>query len=117
MSFDDALTDLTTSVPKSQGGHGSEDFFHEYYHAGRNTMFGDVSVRFIPNGDYRDIWSKLLTIDDGGSVHILNTLRSDSFTYRKLKLGNCIRVAIFVLLFFLPLPWVWLNPTSGRGAL
>jgi hypothetical protein len=115
LKFDDALIELTTSAPKSQGGHGSEDFFHKYQQFGRHVLFGDGSVRYAPQGNDRDIWSKLLTINDNSSVDDWASGLSDSTTPRKLNMGNCIRLAIFVFLLFLPLPWVWWNPTSSRG--
>ena len=33
---------------------------------------------------------------------------------KRLKVGNCLRLAVFVGLMLFPLPWVWINPTSGR---
>lgn len=117
LTLNDALNELTQSAPKLEGGHGSEGFFHEYYHAGRNALFVDGAVRFIRQGADRDIWARLLTVNDGGSAVDVDDIPSASLTYGRLKLGNCLRLAIFVLLFFLPLPWVWWNPTSGRGQL
>jgi hypothetical protein len=29
----------------------------------------------------------------------------------RLRIGNCIRLTIFIILAALPLPWVWINPT------
>jgi len=33
---------------------------------------------------------------------------------KKVKVGNCLRLALFVLLALLPVPWVWLNPKSEK---
>ena len=53
----------------------------------------------------------ILKVGDGRGLPDANvTLRP--VAKRRLKTGNSVRLAIFVLLVLLPLPWVWLNPGS-----
>jgi hypothetical protein len=115
LNLEDALRLLASTDPQSAGGHRREEFFFDYYF-GRGILFADGSVHFVSHGVDRNVWSALLTLDDGGP-------RADweagaygpAVTSRKLKLGNCVRLAMFVCLVFFPLPWVWINPTSAAG--
>ena len=58
----------------------------------------------------------MFTIDDGGpGADWKAGAYGPAVTLSKIKLGNCVRLAIFVFLVFFPLPWVWINPKSGAG--
>ena len=111
LNIDEATALLSSIDAEGTGYHRSETFFYEYY-LGRQVLLADGSVRFVPHGVSRDVWSSLLTVDDGGP-HIDDDMQvSPSVITERLKVGNCCRFGLFMLLVLLPLTWVWLNPTS-----
>lgn len=111
LEFDEALRLFTSSDPQTVGLHRSEDFFFAYYW-GRHVACVDGSVHFVYYGVQPEVWSALLNIDDGVKRADLD-LRGSWRGIRRVKLGNWFRLAVFVFLVLLPLPWVWL---AGRRA-
>ena len=116
LTLDAAVGVLASSDPQFAGPHRDEDFFFEYS-GGRNVVFADGSVSHLFDGLPRNVWSALLTIDDGVSLSEQDwTVQTDD--RKRLKVGNCYRLTVFVLLTLLPLPWVWRKPkpaeTPGR---
>lgn len=116
LPLDEALAVLTSPDPQAAGPHRSEDFFFDNP-GGRNVAFADGSLAFLCDGLPRHVWSALLTVDDGISLYDLDLpARADG--RKRLKIGNCYRLGVFVLLTLFPLPWVWRKPkpaeTPGR---
>lgn len=105
LALDEALRVLTSPDLRAGGVHRNEDFFYTYA-GGRNAAFVDGSVQFLADGLPRDFVSHLLTIDDGAGVSAQN-LGPPLGDRRRLKVGNCYRLVVFVLLTIFPLPWVW----------
>ena len=112
LKLSEALEVITCEDIAIAGNHESESFFGQYC-LGRNMAMVDGSVRFAGNHVARDIWSALLVVDDE-TVWDDHDLSAMFTNYRRLKVGNCIRFGIFIVLVLFPLPWVWLNPTSSR---
>ena len=106
LNFDDALSILTSTDPETWHGHPREDFFHTYYD-GRQILLADGSARSMAHGFDSRFWSELLTVDDGRSNSNWDTREPVSVAREALKIGNCSRFAVFVLLALFPLPWVW----------
>jgi hypothetical protein len=105
LMLDEALRVLTSSDPRVGGIHRQEGFFYDY--AGvRNVALVDGRVAFFSDGLQRNFAAKLLTIDDGVGVSAQN-LELQPFAGKRLNVGNCYRLAVFVLLTVFPLPWVW----------
>ncbi len=110
----EAMQFVTPSTGEEAGGHRREDFFH-FFSVGRNVAMADGSVHFIIDGSLaRDVWSSLLTVDDGVPVRD-EELRSAEVPSR-LKIGNCIRLGVWIVVVLFPLPWVWLNPYGAAVA-
>ena len=118
MSFDEALAQLSADDPSVLGPHHSENFFFEYY-GGCNVALADTVVHYVRRRCSRELWAALLTIDDDGLRFADVPLEPlPPFNAPRLKVGNCYRLAVFVLLVLLPLPWVWRNrgPRSDAPA-
>jgi prepilin-type processing-associated H-X9-DG protein len=105
LMLDEALRVLTSPDPRVGGIHRQEGFFYDYA-GGRNVAFVDGHVLLLFDGLPRDFVSNLLTIDDGVAVSAQNSgpLLGDR---KRLNVGNCYRLTVFVLLTIFPLPWVW----------
>lgn len=113
LTLDEALGVLTSSDWQVAGPHRSEDFFFEYS-SGRNVVHADGYVWFLFDGLPRQAWSSRLTINDGASLSDQD-LPGGAGRRKRLKVGNCYRLAVFVLLTVFPLPWVWRKPKSAES--
>ena len=115
VSYSEAVEMLTASDPDQHSGHVYQSFFYEWSH-GRQVAIADGSVRFIPYGiDAND--AKLLLARNDYELHDLDNLRGDATETRRLRIGNCIRLAVFVLIVLWPTPWVWINPHGTRDGI
>lgn len=94
--------------PQADGLHRRENFFF-VFRWGRMVACADGSVHFVEHEVKRDDWSALLTVDDGVKPVVLEASGLGR-EIRRVKLGNCFRLAVFVLLVVLPFPWVWHTP-------
>jgi hypothetical protein len=113
-SFDEAITELSSSDARNRGPHTWEDYFYEYS-GGRHSAVADGSVQFYSDTTSPFVWFELIAID-GREVpaHLHDAPRE--VRSKTMKVGNWLRLATFLVLLLLPLPWVWLNPTSsGAG--
>ena len=111
LTVDEAVALLADTEPFSARGHRGQTFFHEYY-VGWHVLIADGSVRHASHQLDGGVWRAVLPIagDDVDRVEDLaagNVLAATS----RLRVGNCIRLTIFIILVVLPLPWVWINPT------
>jgi hypothetical protein len=64
----------------------------------------DGSARAFLHGYPAEYWTSLLTIrgdDDMGETASVEAYVQE----RRLKVGNCLRLGMFLLLVLLPLPW------------
>ena len=108
LSLDEGVRLLISKDPPHAGGHVREDFFYAYYD-GRNAAMADTSIRFLHQGLSSEAATALLIVDDGDSLRE-DLSRSGTVSAKRLNLGNCYRLAVFVLLTLFPLPWVWISP-------
>ena len=108
LKMDDALELLTSEEADADGIHRYEDFFYRYRGI-RHYAFTDGRVKGLPHGGSRELLQSLFTIDDGSPNEGWDGEGFYSSDYRTPKLGNWFRMAIFVFLVLLPLPWVWLK--------
>lgn len=102
---------LVTGDPFDTVAHQREDFFYRYCD-GRYVAFADAGVTFIPHGVGSTVWSAMLGKDDNANWDD-NDIDVPPATVGQLKVGNWVRLGLLVVLALLPLPWVWLNPTSA----
>lgn len=109
--LDAALKLLVAGEPGFGGNHQHQSFLYRYL-KGRNVVFADGRVKFVEHGLDRQVWSALLGKDDGVAWDD-DDLEGQPETTRQLRVDNCVRLALIVGLALIPLPWVWLNPTSG----
>lgn len=106
--LEDVIRTMTSPVPPTIGGHRFESFFYEY-DTGRHVLYVDGLVEFVSHGIDREIWSTLFTVDDGRGRDDYD-FQSPFAETEQLKLGNCVRFAVFLILALFPLPWVWITP-------
>ena len=113
-SVEVAMARLSSSDPKDRGPHSSEDYFYQHS-GGRNAVTGGRDPKFLPDGLERETCLELLTISDSDDPQHLEGWPAVDRT-RRLNVGNCLRLATFVLLVVLPVPWVFRKskaPTIG----
>lgn len=93
--------------------HRRQDFFWEYY-GGRNVLMADGSVHFLYGPLPLKSVEGLLNVqrEQQGPVDV-RSLYTSSKSSRRLRVGNCVRLAVFSLFALWPLPWVWIG---GGGA-
>jgi hypothetical protein len=103
LTWDDAISALTSHDWRMGGVHRPDDFFYEYS-GGRQAALADGSVRLLFDGMRRDLVASLLRIDQRPDESLRDFLPTVT---RRLKLFNCFLLASFVTLTLLPLPWVW----------
>ena len=117
LSFEGALDRLASRNPDQMTTHRRETFFTIEYNAG-HVLFADGSTMQAGSGVDRTSWSQLLAINDGGPELDWNIARPGTNSLGKVleyRIDKCVQLAVFVLLWLFPLPWVWRNPTSGRS--
>jgi hypothetical protein len=117
VSLEEVLGSFTSVDPQPAGVHYSESFFY-HYSIGRNVAFADAYATFLYQYDGlpRVALSNLLTIDDGVSLDPRNLGIPFGGT-KRLKVGSCYRLAVFVFLIVLPLPWVGRNSRISLDSL
>ena len=114
LELDEALEILTSRDAESARGHSSGSFFFEEFY-GRHVLLADGSVRFLGHGIDRPLWEGLLSIDDGIGLDWELSEPREVTGHKKLKVAQCVKFAVFVLVALFPLPWVWRNPRSEYG--
>jgi hypothetical protein len=114
LEFDEALKVLESSEERDIHGHWhwKDTLFYEYLH-GSHVLFANGEVRFAPNGTEQTTWRGLVTINDAAPGRDWDWIATNSFQVRTLRIGNCLRLAVFVVLMLLPLRWVWNNGWQG----
>jgi Protein of unknown function (DUF1559) len=112
IEYADAIEQLTSRDPNRCSGHVSRTFFYEWSH-GRNVALADGSIQYLIYGIETDHARRLLNVNDGGPLDF-GDIRGTVLDTRRLRIDNCIRLSVFVLLALWPLPWVWINPHGTR---
>jgi hypothetical protein len=74
----------------------------------------DGSARYGSHRADRNTWSELLLIADGRPTTAWEQSLAAGDNSRIPRIGNWVRLAIFLVVAVFPLPWVWLNANSGR---
>lgn len=107
LSHDQAVQLLAAPAEREhEHGHANKSFFYRNVFTGRNAVFADARVDHFPPGMPHAVATALLT-QGGGEV-----LDQDDLVYpanvgpRKLNYGNCLRLALFVLVTFWPVVWM-----------
>lgn len=115
LELDEAARQLESSEARDIHGkwHWKDTVLYEYLHGG-HVLFADGEVRFAPGGTDQATWRGLLTIDDALPGQDWDRIAATSFRVRRLRIGNCLRLAAFVVLALLPLRWVWDDRMAGR---
>ncbi len=109
-SLEEAIARMTSTEPTLDEGHWYEDFFTRRFQ-GRNVAMADGSVQLVSGEMPREVLMQSLACNDG--VALSGTIASESRRAPpKLKIGNCIRLGVWIALVVFPLPWVWWNPNS-----
>ena len=108
--YDEALEILASSDVNTFERHRDENFFFEL-HTGRVLLFVDESTRFSALRISQNAWAALIGIDDQITLTAAD-LEEKLGIVKRLRIGNCFRLGIFLVLIVFPLPWVWTNPSS-----
>lgn len=77
------------------------------------TAMADSRIVLVGSEADRDVWSSILNIADGREW--TDSDLDAACTFRRPKIGNWVRLGLFVLVAIFPLPWVWLNSRSMTG--
>ncbi|MCA9163994.1 MAG: DUF1559 domain-containing protein [Planctomycetales bacterium] len=104
-------TRLLASTDWEDAVHVREGFFYRTI-TGRNVAFADGACQFIPLIPEQSA-TKYFGINDG----IVDPAVLDApppATARKPQYGNWLRLGVFLILVFLPLPWVWISPRREK---
>jgi hypothetical protein len=109
LTWDDAVSALTSQEWRMGGVHRGEDFFYEYP-GGRQAALVDGSVRSLFDGMPRDLIVSLLRIDQSPDESFRDFVPTVT---KRLRLFNCFLLASFITLTLLPLPWVWRKPNRS----
>lgn len=113
LALTEALPILTSASPEGNDGHRTETFFLSQFH-GRHVVTLDGHVILMPGGVSCDVWLKLLRIDDAARLSPKN-IRPVIASSRTIKVGNCIRLSLWIVVVVLPLPWAILRRSCGLG--
>jgi prepilin-type processing-associated H-X9-DG protein len=107
VSFEEAMRMLNSDLSEQTHGHRNEDFFW-VYSVGRNMAFCDGSVHFFWVTTGEDVARAILTTGGGETIpeDAGSPAYRDRRKHRKLRTGNVARLATFIFLVLLPLPWV-----------
>lgn len=105
ISYAEAVKLLSSSNVRATGPHRHETFFYTRS-VGRNAAFADGSVKLIPRIS-PDVAGAVVVRDDGALPNHFELVSRDE---PRLRIDNCLRLAVFVLIALWPLPWVWNNP-------
>lgn len=106
-----ALEQLASTDPEQHGGHHHEDFFVVQF-VGRNVAMVDGSVTFLPASISRSNWSQWLVDNDDAKPTYSDDLDRDDLDRHavlpaKRKLGNYVRLGVWIAVVLFPMPWVW----------
>lgn len=99
-------TRLLASTDWEDAVHVREGFFYRTI-TGRNVAFADGAQRFVPPITDKSV-AELFRINDG-FVDLAILDGPPPATARKPQYGNWLRLGVFLILVFLPLPWVWIS--------
>ena len=112
LTLDEAIELLADTEPFAAEGHRRTTFFYEYY-SGRHVLIADGSVRHASHRLDRSVCEGVLSINSGDGDPVDDLTSTDHFAEAKrLRVGNCIKLGVFLILTVLPLPWVWLKSVS-----
>lgn len=115
LSLGQALDELTSAESAITHSHTPESFLYENdLNTSRCIALADGSMRYARQGADRDTWSSLFLIDDGKPATAWELSSAAAGSSRTPRIGNWVRLAIFLIVSLFPLPWVWLSPNSGR---
>jgi hypothetical protein len=80
---------------------------------GRHVLIADGSVHYASAHLDRSRWDAVLSINGGdGDLSEDLTATGQFAEAKRLRVGNCIKLGVFLILTVLPLPWVWLKSVS-----
>jgi hypothetical protein len=108
LKFEQVSKQFGQNEDAQEGPHSIESFFYRNS-AGRHVVLADGSVRFISDGVPTKSWNTVLTAA-GGEKQSEHMAFFSRYFKRKLRVGVCIRLGIWIALVVFPLPWVWCCP-------
>ncbi|PHR93507.1 MAG: hypothetical protein COA78_32735 [Blastopirellula sp.] len=102
LSYDQAIELLPATDPDSFRGHKQEGFFYNLLGT-RHVLTPQLSTYEVGYGVDQNVWASLIDIDDGVTW---NSRTSEGSTNSRgpLKIGNCLRLSLFLILALFPLP-------------
>ena len=103
LTVDEALHLLSTSDPQVIGGHRGREFAYSQY-VGRHGLLADGDTLRLGYGIRAETATMVLNIDDG-KVHVRRGIRGTYHPAKQYEYGPWFRLAFFVGLLLVPLPW------------
>ena len=107
----EALPILTSVASEQTDGHRMENFLSRQFY-GRNVVMADAFTHLVPGGVAPEVWLHMLTIDDGTDLSP-EDVAPIIVAPRKVKVGNCIRAGLWIVIVLIPLYWVF--PRRARS--
>ena len=104
-NVEEAIGRVTSDDPNDGGPHETSDFFFRYT-GGRNVLLADSSVAFYYDDVGHENWTRLLS-GDASDVPAGPESISKFARVRGVRVGNWLRLSVFVVLSSAPLPWVF----------
>lgn len=114
LGFDEALSSVTSDDLTKVHRHYGEDLLRRYSYVVRGILFADGHVGYAQSGVRREVWSALLTINDGVPWKE-EDLEGVPIVSTSVNVSGVLRLVAFIVLTVLPLPWVYLNPNRNRN--
>ncbi|MGY8769641.1 MAG: hypothetical protein ACKVH8_14585 [Pirellulales bacterium] len=93
-------------------GETSQNFFYDM--PGYRYVVGHdrISAYRVGFGVDQQSWEQMINIDDGVSWDDINRVTPAALQIKRWKLGNCFRLAIFIVVMLLPFYCRWVLPFS-----
>ncbi len=106
-TIDEVLKLVQSRDEAVEGGHRSEGAFGDAPSYVRHIALVDGSVQCVSRRLSPEVWSHLLTIDDGADI----SLDGPGFGIPRWRLtfAHCVRLGIWLFVVLLPVPWVWVS--------
>ncbi len=105
-TVDEVLKLVESREEAIEGGHRSEGAFGDAPSYFRLIAFADGHVEGVSTRLSRDVWSHLLTIDDGADLSQDDPAAMD-IPRRGMTAAHYVRLGIWLFVVLLPVPGVW----------
>ncbi|PHR93511.1 MAG: hypothetical protein COA78_32755 [Blastopirellula sp.] len=122
LQYEEALKIFTNPDLDTYEGHNHEMFDGQLSHSsfhdtpGYRYVLGHdrISAYHVGFGVGQQSWEQMINIDDGVAWDDINRATPAALQIKRWKLGNCFRLAIFIVVMLLPFYCRWVLPFSKQ---